>query len=141
RDWTEYDQIVQGMSAQEREAPAVRQMEIDALIVQDKVDEARRLLEAERNRDPKLVGPWMMLIGLAGREKSPDALPALLTEAERMAGWHVEWELARASHVLRLAAAGLPGDKALSQLKAIEMVAGRCPDAEKVRLLAALAQA
>jgi tetratricopeptide (TPR) repeat protein len=142
RDWTNFDQLLQEMSVQQRETPAVRQMQFEALIARGKRDEARLLIEAERDRDPKQVAPWLLLIGLGGRDKSPAIVPALLAEAEKQAGWHVEWELARANQVLRMAAAGgATAENAVAQLKEIEAAAGRCSDADKARLLAGLAEA
>jgi tetratricopeptide (TPR) repeat protein len=142
RDWTEFDQILKAMSPQERATPTVGQIEIEALILQDELDDARKLVEAARDRDPKLVGPWLMLIGFAAREKSPDAVPKVLAEAERQTGWHVEWELARVNQALRLAAGGgVPTEQTVARLKQIETTLTRCPDADKGRLLAALASA
>jgi tetratricopeptide (TPR) repeat protein len=140
RDWAEFNQALEAMSAEEKASPAGRQLRIDGLLAQDKADDARKLVEAERDRDPKQVGPWLLLAGLAARENDPNAVPALLAEAERQAGWHVEWELARLAQALRTAG-GLPVEKVAARVKEIESTGLRGSDADKARLLAALAEA
>ena len=93
QDWAEFDDLLKAMSAEQRATPAVERLQIDALVARNQRDAARRLVEVIRDHDPKQVGPWLMLVGFAGADKSADAVPNLLAEAERKAGWHVEWEL------------------------------------------------
>ena len=139
RDWTEFNQTLEAMSVEEKNSPAGRQLRIDGLLAQDKADDVRKLVEAERDHDPKQVGPWTA--GRPGRPgKDPNAVPTLLAEAERQAGWHVEWELARLAQAIRTAG-GMPVEKVSARLKAIESAGLRGSDAEKARLLGGLADA
>jgi tetratricopeptide (TPR) repeat protein len=136
RDWAEVDRLLRGLPDKTRDAPDVRLLRADILLAQDQPDAARKLLEAERDRDPQQVAPWLALAALAERDGRPDAALAVLAEAERRAGRRVEWELAKAQHWLRVG-----GAEAAEQLRQIEAAAGQRPEADRGRLWSSLAAA
>jgi tetratricopeptide (TPR) repeat protein len=106
------------------------------LLARQKPEEARKLMEAERDRDPGQVGPWLFLAGLAERQGRAEAILPLLAEAERRAGRRVEWQLARARYWALSAKA-----EAGKQLQALSTSLGQFPDAERDLLLSGLAGA
>jgi tetratricopeptide (TPR) repeat protein len=136
RRWEEVDRLLEGMKATGRAGREVRLLRAEVLLARDRLDDARRLLEAERDRDPKQVGPWLLLIRLADRQGRTAAIPALLEQAEKQAGPRVEWQLARARFWVKHDPAG-----ARSRLRGLESTLKRFPAADRSQLLRGLAEA
>src|SRR5262249_16214080 len=108
----------------------------ELLAARDKLEEARKEAEAERDRDPKQVEPWLFLVALATRQGQPMLIPALLDDAENRAGKRPEWILARARVSLRRG-----GEKARKELPGLLRRAEEFRGVEQERLLAGLAAA
>lgn len=136
RRWESVEDELQAIKT----APPARQTDIqliraEVLAATNKSDEARRLVEAERDRDPKQLGPWLFLIGLAERGADPASALAVVTEAERQAGPRAEWVLARARHWVRGKGPDVP-----RQLAGLEAEVGRVPAGEQGAALLGLAE-
>src|SRR5262249_38217957 len=79
----------------------VRILRAEVLAARGASDEARKLAEAERDRDATQVAPWLLLAALAEKPGGTKAALTVLDEAERRAGRRPEWPLARAQYWLR----------------------------------------
>lgn len=134
RRWEAADEAIKGIPADRR--PDAELMRAEVLAAQDKADDARRLVEAERDRDPRLVGPWLFLIGLAERGPDPAAALAVVAAAEKQAGRRAEWVIARGRHWARVGGTELAG-----KLAGLETEAGQLPAAEREAALLGLATA
>lgn len=131
RKWAEIDGLINNLPEPQRLAG--QQILIESLAVQGKLNEAKKLAESERDRDPKLPGPWLNLIGLATDAR---AATAILEEAEKKAGPRAEWLIAR----VRIAArAG--GDSLNGTLTALASEAGNLSASERDRVLLAIGEA
>jgi tetratricopeptide (TPR) repeat protein len=112
RNWDELEQQFKQLPADDLSTHLLKaQMQA----AQGKTQAARDLADAERQRDPKQVEPWLFLVGLAEKEQDGKGVMELLEEAEKQAGHRIEWELARAGHWLRTSP-----DQAVAQLKKLE---------------------
>jgi tetratricopeptide (TPR) repeat protein len=143
RSWVEIERALKSIPEKERGSHEVQLLQAEVFAAQGQPEEARKLAEAERDRDPGQAGPWLVLAHLAeeAEEKGgPGAVLTLLDEAEGRLGRQVEWELARARHWARPRARA-EGAEARGQLSKLEERLGRVPDEEHDRLLAGLAEA
>ena len=93
QDWAAVDQLLQAIPAGQPGETTVQLLRADILIAQKKYDEARPLIEAVRERDPKQPAPWMRLVTLAELQGDLDRTRQLLGEAERATGKHADWTL------------------------------------------------
>jgi tetratricopeptide (TPR) repeat protein len=134
RSWGEVERALQGFAAGRQPTAEVQLLRAEVLAARGEAAQARKLAEAERDRAPREVGPWLLLASLEQRQ-GRSVLP-LLEQAERQAGRRVEWELARARHWAR---AGKP--EARQQLRRLEGRLGGFAAAEQDRLLLGLAGA
>jgi predicted Zn-dependent protease len=134
RRWDEVEGLL-GQAPEGREAE-VAVLRTELLADQGKAGEARRLAEAQRDRDPRQPGPWLVLIRLAERDGKAEALLPLIDQAERQAGRHIDWHLARARLWAR---AG--GPAAVAQLGKLEADLAGFPGGEGDRLLRGLGEA
>jgi predicted Zn-dependent protease len=134
RRWTEVERLLQAPTEGDQPAGRAQLLWAEVLLAQGKLQDARRLVELERDRDRKQVPPWLFLIRLARRQGTAGSVLPLVEEAERQAGKRVEWELARAHYW-----ANADNAEALKQLPKLEAGIGTWPDAERDRLLEALA--
>ena len=131
RKWGEIEALLKDLPEPQRGAG--QQIRIDLLAVQGKLEDAKKLAEAERDRDPKLAGPWLNLIGLA---TDPKAAAAILDEAEKKVGPRAEWLIARVRMAMR---AG--GDGLKATLANLETEAGKLSAGERDRVLLAIGEA
>jgi tetratricopeptide (TPR) repeat protein len=136
RNYGEIERLLQSGPGTDQPAPELVSLQAEVLLAQGKPDDAKRLLETERDRDPTHYGTWLALANLARSVGPADADLTVLAEAEKRIGPRVEWELARARHWLQTSPA-----EASAQLKKLEPIAERYPAAEGVRLLSGLAGA
>jgi cellulose synthase operon protein C len=130
-NWKELEQLLTDLPAE----LSTRLIEAEMLMAQGKLSAARALMDAERQRDPKHVEPWLFLIAVAERDDVKTVLP-LVDDAERQTGRRVEWTLLRVRHVLRSG-----DDKAGDELKKLEGEVRNFEGADRNRLLASLGQA
>src|SRR5207302_5414659 len=134
--WEEVDTLLKDLTTQDGPTPGTQLLQAQVLLARNESDKARELMEAERRRDPKQVGPWLFLADLTLRQgKDTEVLP-LLDEAERQVGRRVEWQLARAGYWAR---AG--GQEALPSLGQLAAGVGQYTGEEHHRLLTVLAEA
>jgi Tfp pilus assembly protein PilF len=134
RKWDEVDSLL--AAGGDKPSTDVAQLRLDVLLIKEQLAEARKVLEAERDRDPAQVGPWLALAQLADRQRQPGGGLAVVSEAERKLGPRVEWELYRARRAL-----AAPRADALKELTRVESTLGRYDPPDQVRLAAGLADA
>jgi tetratricopeptide (TPR) repeat protein len=101
RRWDAVEALLQPPADGSNQDPALVLLRATALAYQgpDGRAEARKLAEAERNRDPKQPGPWAMLIALAESSDPPEPVLPWIEQAELQTGPRPEWALVRARHV------------------------------------------
>src|SRR5262249_26366796 len=85
QDWTEVEKLINGLPEERRQATDIQLLRAGVLLARQQFDEARKLATAARDRDPKQVGPWLYLAGLAERQGQAQSILPLLDEAERQA--------------------------------------------------------
>jgi tetratricopeptide (TPR) repeat protein len=116
--------------------PEANRLRADLLLASGKADDARRLLEAERDRHPEQVAPWLALARLALRQGNEKQAGQILRDAEAKSGPNATLLLAR----IELAARGQPAEaqKTLAELQhAVDSLKGD----DQVRALRGLADA
>jgi tetratricopeptide (TPR) repeat protein len=136
RRWAEVERLLGAMPPAERDAAAGKLLRAEILLAQGKLEQARKLAEAERDRDPKQLPPWLFLARLAGAPGKPEAVLRVVEQAERAVGRKVEWQLLRAG---AWAAGG--GPPAAERVRQLEASAQDFADGDRDRLYAALAEA
>jgi tetratricopeptide (TPR) repeat protein len=136
RGWGEVERLLGVMPAAERDSVAGKLLRAEVLVAQGKVEQARKLIEAERDRDPGRLAPWLFLARLAGAPGKSEAVFGLLEQAEQAVGKRVEWQLLRA-HCW--ATGG--GPQAAERVRGLEASARDFADADRDRLWAGLAEA
>jgi Tfp pilus assembly protein PilF len=94
RDWSEVDRLLVALPLAAQESVAGKLFRAEVLALKGKFEEARKLAETERDRDPAQVAPWLFLFA-ADRQGGSEKAFDLLDQAERRAGKRVEWSLAR----------------------------------------------
>ncbi|MBM4070086.1 MAG: tetratricopeptide repeat protein [Planctomycetes bacterium] len=95
RNWTEMEQVLADLPKETQDLTEVRLLRANLLLARQRSAEARQVAEAERDREPKKVGPWLFLAGIAESDGKAAGIPALLDLAEKLAGRRIEWDLAR----------------------------------------------
>jgi cellulose synthase operon protein C len=132
RQWEQLEQLLKQLPAD----MASQQLRAEMLTARGQAAEARALMDAERQRDPKQLTPWLFLIAQAEREDDGKAVLPLLDEAERATGRRIEWTVARVNHAVRTAP-----EKADDELKKLEANLKVFQGAERDQLLRALGAA
>jgi predicted Zn-dependent protease len=136
RSWQEVERTLKALPPARQKTTETQLLWAEVRLAQGKPEEARKLAEAARDRDPKQVAPWLFLAELARRQGRPDRVLPLLAEAERRAGLRVDWQLARVSHW-----AEVGGAEGKRQLRGLASGLPRLAEADQDRLLPALAEA
>jgi tetratricopeptide (TPR) repeat protein len=136
QNWAEVEAAVKALPEASPQSFETLALRADLLFARNRIDEALQLVEAERKRDPKQVGPWLLLAYVAEREGKPEKVLPLLEEAEEQVGKRVDWHLARARYWATSGKAEAP-----KHLAAIETEMERYSGSERDRLLAGLAEA
>jgi tetratricopeptide (TPR) repeat protein len=95
RDWTVIDKILERLPAKQNDTLATALFRAENALVRGQPNEARKLAEEARDKDPKQPGPWLLLIEMTRRQGSPIKALAIVAEAERRAGPRSEWYLTR----------------------------------------------
>ncbi len=136
QDWAGVDQLLQAIPAGQPGDASVELLRADIFIAQKKYDEARPLIEAARNRDPKQLAPWARLVMLAELDGNVEKTRQLLDEAERATNKQVDWTLAR----LRIDYHSEKPAEFKKLLAETEKAQGQYAEADRPRLLAGLAE-
>jgi tetratricopeptide (TPR) repeat protein len=136
QDWSEVEKIFTGLPEGQRQTTDSQLLWANVLAARQQLDEARKVAAAARDRDPKQVGPWLLLAGLLESQGQAQLIVPLLDEAERQVGKRPEWELARVEYWLKK-----DPQEARKQLPKMEAAAEQFPEAERNRLLLGLADA
>src|SRR5262249_43527388 len=113
RDWKEIERAVERAGRAGPGRVDVSLLHAEVLLVQDKAEAARRVLEEQRDRLPDQVEVWVALAGLAERQGRLVDAARLLETARRRLGDRVPLRLALARHWLRRG--GPPAAAALRQ--------------------------
>src|SRR5581483_853217 len=73
RDWAGLNRLAAELAPEDK-ADTARLFRAEVLAAQEKFDAARALAEAERDRDPAQLGPWLFLAALAERQGRGEAV-------------------------------------------------------------------
>jgi tetratricopeptide (TPR) repeat protein len=136
RDWVPAEKLLQDLPPTGPVAAEAQVLRAEILAAQNRWSEARALAEAERQRDPREVAPWLFLAALAEQQKDRKALVTLLSEAERATGRRAEWPVLRVRQGLRSGVAA-----AQQALRKVQDELAQYPDTERTRLLRGLGDA
>ncbi|MBL8797680.1 MAG: tetratricopeptide repeat protein [Planctomycetia bacterium] len=96
RRWAEVEAALDELARTEPDAADLPLLRAEVKTAQGQTDEARKLLEAARDRRPQQAALWLALANLSLQAKQPEQAQALLTEAVKQAGDRVEFRLAQA---------------------------------------------
>ena len=136
RHWPPIEQALDEAEAEAAGSVDVAIQRAEILVAQGRLEPARALLQAARDRKPDRPEAWSALAALAGRRGKPAEAETILDEGARKLGDLVDFRLVRAN--LRSARAGLDPSQALDGLEAGLDAFG---EQDRRRLLAGLARA
>ena len=120
RDWSEVIELLNQLARSTPQSPAVPLLRAELLMAQDRAAEAARLIETEKNKDPKEIAFWIALVDLAVRDNQWDRARESLEAAEKQFGDRAVLRLARARYLVR------KGEKGAAE--AIRKLAEKCKD-------------
>jgi tetratricopeptide (TPR) repeat protein len=135
-NWREVERALKATPEERQKTAEVQLLWAEVRVAQGKPEEARKLAEAARDRDPREVAPWLFLAELARQQGRTDQVLPLLDEAQRRAGPLVDWQMARARHWARVG-----GAEGKLQLGRLAEGLPRLSQADRDRLLQPLAGA
>jgi tetratricopeptide (TPR) repeat protein len=101
RDWQAVNDLVNQLAKSAPQSNAVPLLRAEILMAQDRASEAEKLIEAEKNRDPKEIAFWITLVDLAMRDNRWDRARQILEEAQKELGDRVALRLTRARYLIR----------------------------------------
>jgi cellulose synthase operon protein C len=133
RNWQEVEKLLEKEDQKKFEVKALR---ANILVATKQLDAARTMLEAERDRDPSQLGPWLFLLDLADLQQRRSEIPLLITSAEKAVGKRIDWPLARVRYWLREG-----GDAAVKELRELGNAPGDWSPKEAEQLRGAAATA
>lgn len=136
RDYSEVEQLIKSQDVADKNKLEVNLLLAELARAKGKPDEARSLLQAECQREPKRMEPRLALFTLEAQTGSADSTLKLIAETETQVGPKVEWDLAR----IRVAMSAAPLDRS-PMLRALEPRIERYPAADAARLQNSLADA
>jgi tetratricopeptide (TPR) repeat protein len=135
--WDDVEQLLTQLTANNEEpSMEVKLMWAQVRALRGRLNEAEKLTEIERKRDPKQPSPWLFLAGLAYRQGKTETIMPLMDAAEKEAGRRVEWDLVRTGYWVRVG-----GEKAPERLRQIERGVDSLAAGDRPRLVRALAEA
>jgi tetratricopeptide (TPR) repeat protein len=102
RQWDQINDILDRAVKAIPDATEVILIRAEVLSAMGKLDEARKVLEKARDKDPKVTLYWLALVELALYEANSEAALRLLSDAEKQLGDTAEVRLARARYVVNL---------------------------------------
>ena len=106
RNWKLAEELLTNLSQNAKVDTSIMRLEL--LTAQDKKEEARKLVDEIRTKDPKQMAPWVYLIETAAQTGDAARLVATIADAERAIGPRAEWSMARIRHLQSVASADLP---------------------------------
>lgn len=134
RRWERVDATLDQADKALPDSPLVVILRAEAAVGRGKTDEARKALEAAREKSPKEIDYWVALAELNDRGGARARTDALLDEADKKLGDRVELRLARARHL------GSGGkDTPVGELMRLADGAEHFPPDQRGRLFAGLA--
>ncbi len=134
RNWQEVEETLNRAAPRMPESDEIPRLRAQALVAQDRLPEAEKLLEQARAANPKQVELWIALAALADRKGDGQRAADLIDEAEKELGDSVPLRLARAARLLRSGAEG-----AADSLRALADDAEQFPEPDRARLRRGLA--
>ncbi len=138
RDWTGIEKIA-GMIYEDKSRSELNNLLLkgDLLIMQDRLAEAREVLNVARKQAPKEVAVWMSLAKLLVRdERTRDKLPQLLDLAEKELGDVLPLRIERIRAVARNG-----GEQAAGELKKLEQGLDQFSEPQRISLMTQLGYA
>ncbi len=137
RDWGTVERALDELPQKDKDSLGASVLRAELEFGRGRLDQARKLVEAARTRDPNQPGLYLFLAEVARMEGKPARALGILEEAERRLGRRVDWALAR----IRLAVS-TGGKDGLDQLRVLEEGRQKLPAGpERDLLTARLAQA
>jgi len=135
QDWASVQQELDKVTPGPSDGIAVQLLRAEVLFAQKKLEEARKVAEVERDRDPKQIAPWMFLVSLAQIQGKTEFTKQLIDEAEKKTGKQVEWTISR----LRLRVRSEAPAEIKRELSRIEKELSQYPENDHAKLLLELA--
>lgn len=136
RNWQEVEDALDRAARANIPPAELVALRAEVLRLQGRAEDARKLLTAERDRDPTKVEPWAALAAAEDRARRPDEAWKLLTEAEAKTGDVAALRLAKARHL-----ADRGGDTARQGLPKLAAGAEKFDEAERAALWRGLTEA
>ncbi len=137
RDWSAAERDLDRAAAATPDATEVAVLRAEVLVARGRGADAQALLQRECDARPKRPEYWVALATLAAHRGERFAALAVLREADKAVGDHVELRLARA----RFWAAQPDAAQRRAALAALKDGVDKLPAADRPRLLAGLAEA
>jgi Tfp pilus assembly protein PilF len=137
RDWSAAERDLDRATAASPGASDVAILKAEVLLARGKAKDAEALLQKECDANPKTPAYWVALATLAAHNGERFATLAVLGQAEKAIGDHVELRLARA----RFWASQPDAKQRTEALAALKKDAQKFPAEDRPRLLAGLAEA
>ena len=132
RNWKPAEELLTNLSQNAKLDTSVLRLEL--LSAQEKKEEARKLVDEIRTKDPKQMAPWVYLIDMAAQNGDAVRLLATIADAERAIGPRADWSMARIRHQQSVTGADLPARLLKTETEELAKLA--VPERE--RLLAGL---
>lgn len=101
RDWNEVEQVLKQAAILSPSSSQVPLLHAEALVAQDRMEEAERLLTELRQSAPDRIEFWTSLVALAGRQEKWEQAEKLLEEAKQKLGDRVPLRLSRAQYLFK----------------------------------------
>jgi len=101
RNWSAVDQALEMAEKNVPDSPMIPILRAEALIGQNRSDEAEQLLREARDKNPDQIAYWRAIASLAYRNENWEEAEKILDETEKKFGDTPEQRLARAQHILR----------------------------------------
>ena len=86
RDWSDVADLVNRLAKSAPQSAAVPLLRAEVLMAQDRAAEAEKLIESEKEKDPKEIAYWVALAHLAIRDNRWERARQTLDEAEKKLG-------------------------------------------------------
>jgi tetratricopeptide (TPR) repeat protein len=134
RRWERVDSVLDRAEKSQPGSPLVVILKAEAEVGRGRTLEARRLLEAARDKSPRDTDYWVALAELADRAKDRAGADAVLDAAGKQLGDVVELRLARARHL-----ANQENDSTFRAVAGLADGADRFSPADRARLFGGLA--
>jgi cellulose synthase operon protein C len=101
RDWRATEDLVNQFARLAPDSAVPKLMRAELLIAQNRGTEAEKILDAERNRNPKEIDFWKALVDAAIYNNHLEQARKILEEAEQKFGDRVSLRLSRANYLVR----------------------------------------